>query len=147
MDPCALIMAPARALMSRTGVPALTGMGGSRSGSNFCEALPFPNGGSSLLPGTSHTQSPGRHRGSIKGVSQALFHRTGSRLNNPPVCACLSLRSESLTRFGCEAVSFDKDLTVSALGSDAFPVMTTLKCTWLCSGALPWSTSNILLCL
>ena len=34
-------MAAARALRSQTAAPALTGMGGSGSGSNFCEALPF----------------------------------------------------------------------------------------------------------
>ena len=88
------------------------------------------------------TQSPGRHRGSLDGASRALAHRTGTRLSNPPVCASLPIHSEYLTRFGCEAVCFDEDLTATALGGDAFLAKIKLKSSRLCPGALPLSISK-----
>ena len=62
MDLASLKVVPALVLMSRTAVPALIGMGRNRSGSNFLEALAFPDGESILPPGPSHTQSSGRHQ-------------------------------------------------------------------------------------
>ena len=55
MDLASLKVAPALDLMSPAAVPGLTGMGRTGSGSNFFEALVFPNGGSSLPPAPSHT--------------------------------------------------------------------------------------------